>query len=138
MRHWGGVPIITQSFQLDAETFDVQRSSYDECAQFVLGECDTAIAMLDGASDGEGKITKEAVMALKARMLLYMASPLNNPTNDQSKWQAAEVATKAVIDAGFTLHPTHDDLFIQPLKMDETIFGRSFTAGSRIPDWGYN
>ena len=138
MRHWGGVPLITESFQLDAETFDVQRSSYDECAQFVLDQCDTAITMLDGASGGEGKITQEAAMALKARMLLYMASPLNNPTNDQSKWQAAEVATKAVIDAGFTLHPTHDDLFIQPLKMDETIFGRSFTAGSRIPDWGYN
>ncbi|CAN5383655.1 RagB/SusD family nutrient uptake outer membrane protein [soil metagenome] len=138
IRTFGGVPLITKTFNLNDESYDVPRSTYDECAQFVLGECELAIGLLDGASAGAGKVSKEAAMALKARMLLYMASPLNNPSNDQSKWQAAAVATKAVIDAGFTLHPTHEDLFKQPVKTDETVFGRSFTAGSRIPDWGYN
>lgn len=137
-RHFGGVPLITTTFQLDSESFDVSRSSYDEVAQFVVDECDLAINFLEGVTPAAGKISKEAAMALKARMLLYMASPLNNPSNDQSKWQAAEVSTKAVIDAGFTLHPTHEDLFLEPLKTNEIIFGRTFTAGSRIPDWGYN
>lgn len=138
LRHFGGVPLITSTFELGAETFDVSRSSYDEVAQFVLGECDKAIGFLDGTSPAAGKISQAAAMALKARMLLYMASPLNNPSNDQSKWQAAATATKAVIDAGFSLHPTHDDLFTQPIKTDETILAQSFTAGTRIPDWGYN
>lgn len=138
IRTYGGVPIITKSFSLSDETFDVPRNTYDECAQFVLSECDSAITLLDGITPASGKISKEAAMALKARMLLYMASPLNNPTNDLSKWQAAEVATKAVIDAGFTLHPTLEDLFLEPVKTDEIILGKSSTANTRIPDWGFN
>lgn len=138
IRTFGGVPLITTSFQLNDESYDVSRNTYEECAQFVLNECELAIGYLDGATAVAGKVSKEAAMGLKARMLLYMASPLNNPTNDPAKWQAAEAATKAVIDAEFTLHPTHEDLFLQPVKADETIFGRSFTAGTRIPDWGYN
>ena len=138
IRTYGGVPIITKSFSLTDESFDVPRNTYDECAAFVLNECDSAITLLDGITPASGKISKEAAMALKARMLLYMASPLNNPTNDLSKWQAAEVATKAVIDAGFTLHPTLEDLFLEPVKTDEIILGKSSTANTRIPDWGFN
>lgn len=137
IRTYGGVPIITSSFELDAENFDVERNTYDECAQFVLDECESAISLLPETA-APGKLSQAAAMGLKARMLLYMASPLHNPTNDLSKWQAAEVATKAVIDLGYTLHETHADLFFQPIKEDETIYGRTFTAGSRIPDWGYN
>ena len=138
MRTYGGVPIITKSFTLNDETFDAPRNTYDECATFVLDECNSAITLLETVAPASGKITKAAAMALKARILLYAASPLNNPSNDLTKWQAAEVATKAVIDAGFTLHPTHADLFTRPLKTDETILGKSFTAGTRIPDWGFN
>jgi hypothetical protein len=138
MRHFGGVPIITSSFQLTGESFDVPRNTYAECAAFVLKECDDAIALLPAAKQPAGKISRHVAMALKARMLLYMASPLNNPTNDKAKWQLAETATKAVIDAGYTIHATHEDLFFRPLKTDEIIFGKTFTAGTRIPDWGYN
>jgi hypothetical protein len=138
IRTFGGVPLITKSFNLNDESFEVSRNSYEECAQFVLDECELAIGLLDGASAPAGKISKDAAMGLKARMLLYMASPLNNPSDDESKWQAAADATKAVIDLGYTLHPNHEELFLQPVKTDETIFGRSFTAGTSIPDWGYN
>ncbi|SHM03337.1 Starch-binding associating with outer membrane [Mucilaginibacter sp. OK098] len=138
MRTYGGVPIITSSFALNDKSFDKPRNTYDECAKFVLDECDQSISLLDGITPSPGKISKAVALALKARMLLYMASPLNNPSNDKSKWQAAEVATKAVIDAGFTLHPTLEDLFVKPVKTDEIIFGKSFTPGNRIPDWGYN
>ena len=137
-RHFGGVPLLTKTFNLTDESFDVTRNTYEEVAQFVIDECDQAISLLDGVAAPPGKISKEAAMALKARMYLYWASPLNNPSNDLSKWQAADVATKAVIDAGFSLHPTHEDLFLQPIKTDETIFARSFTTETRIPDWGYN
>ncbi len=138
IRTYGGVPIITKSFKLDDESFDAKRNTYDECVSFILKDCDSSISYLDGISTKAGKISKAAALGLKARVLLYWASPLNNPSNDKSRWQAAEVATKAVIDAGFTLHPTQSDLFTKPLKTDETIFGKSFTPGNRIPDWGYN
>ena len=138
IKTFGGVPIITSSFKLDDANFDVPRNTYDECAKFILDEIELATGLLETVEPAAGKITKAAAMALKARVLLYVASPLNNPTNDISKWQAAEVATKAVIDLGFTLHPTHDDLFTRPLKTDEIILGKTHTAGTRIPDWGFN
>jgi hypothetical protein len=47
-------------------------------------------------------------MAAKARALLYMASPLNNPSNDQVKWQNAADAAKAVMDLGiYSLYPDY-------------------------------
>ena len=101
IRTYGGVPLITSSFALNDSSFNVPRNTYDECTAFVLSECETAITLLDGISPESGKISKAAAMALKARMLLYVASPLNNPANDMAKWQAAEVATKAVLDLGF-------------------------------------
>lgn len=138
IRTYGGVPIITKSFKLDDESFDVGRNSFAECVTFILEECDKAIGFLDGVPVNEGKISKNSTLALKARVLLYAASPLNNPGNDRAKWEAAEVATRAVLEAGYTLHETTHDLFTKPLKNDETIFGKSYTPATRIPDWGYN
>lgn len=138
MRTYGGVPIIKNSYSLTDASFDVARNTYDECNKFVLAECDTAISQLDGYTINAGQISKPAAMALKAKILLYAASPLNNPSNDLSKWQAAEAATKAVLDLSYTLHPKRDELYVKPLQTDEIIFGKSFTPASRIPDWGYN
>ena len=43
LRTYGGVPIITSSFSLDDKSFDKPRNTYDECAKFVLNDCDTEI-----------------------------------------------------------------------------------------------
>ncbi|MFT7156026.1 MAG: hypothetical protein ACI8Q1_001030 [Parvicella sp.] len=141
-RHFGGVPIITNSFSLTQESYDVEKNTYDEVASFVISEADIAIGLLKNTGDVKtGVATKQAAMALKARMLLYMASPLNNPNNELSKWQAAEVATKAVIDAGFSLHPDYFGVFHDPIKEEENIFSRQFTSTNRISSgggWGHN
>ena len=50
------------------------------------------------ASAETGRITKGAALALKARILLYAASPLHNPTNDLSLWIKAANAAKEVMD----------------------------------------
>ncbi len=138
VKTFGGVPLITSSYKLDDADFDAARSTYDECIKFIVDECDLASTLLKDQTPAAGKISSAAAVALKARVLLYAASPLNNPANDITKWQAAEVATRAVFDLGFTLHPTHDDLFTRPVKTDEIILGKSHTAGTRIPDWGFN
>jgi hypothetical protein len=142
IRHFGGVPLITTSFGLDAETFEVARNTYDECTTFILSELELAITELKSSSEvRSGRSSKEAAMALKAKMLLYMASPLNNPGNDVSKWQAAAIATKAVIDAGYTLHAEFKDVFHDPVKEEEIILARSYTAINRVSSgggWGHN
>lgn len=99
LRWYGGVPIITNTFDLDAETFDVTRSTADDVAAFIVSECDVAIANLPSISSiATGRANKEAAMALKARTLLYIASPLFNEGNSQAKWTAARDANKVVMD----------------------------------------
>jgi len=55
-------------------------------------------------------------MALKARLLLFEASKLVNPSNDAAKWQAAADAAKAVIEkeaqAGYDLFGDYRKLFL--------------------------
>ncbi len=82
------VPLITKTFKL-TDDFNLPRNTYAECMDFVLSELDEAANLLplDYNNANKGRITKGTVMAAKARALLYMASPLNNPTNDQTKWQ---------------------------------------------------
>lgn len=143
-RNFGGVPIITEPFGLNDESFERSRNTYDEVAQFVLDEAGKAAGFLAGLNMPTGRTSEWAAKALQARMLLYMASPLNNPSNDLAKWQTAAAATKEIIDAGFSLHPTYADLFHEPVKTDEIIFGRDFTGTNRVESlgwglpWGYN
>ncbi len=102
IKRYGGVPIVDKIYELDSDV-DLPRNSYDEVA-------DHAVALIDGvlnglqedwnsySSDNFGRIDKGMAMALKARILLYKASPLNNEADDVSRWQAAAQAAKAVID----------------------------------------
>src|SRR5680860_365193 len=111
--HYGGVPLITNPFSL-GDDFRVPRDSYDDVMAFVISELDASINALpldyDAADDG--RVTKGAAMAIKARALLYAASPLNNPENDLQKWQAAADATKAIIDLNqYALHDDYKVLF---------------------------
>ncbi len=86
---------------------------------FIVVECDTAIRKLPTSyasfiSLETGRATKGAAMALKARALLYAASPLHNPTNDQAKWVAAATAAKDLIDqlaSTYTPLPAYNLLF---------------------------
>jgi hypothetical protein len=66
-----------------------------------------------------GRATVGAALALKSRLLLYAASPLNNPTNDVAKWRAAADAAKAVMDLNlYRLYPDLHELFFQPTSQE--------------------
>lgn len=111
---YGGVPLITQTFQLD-DDFNVERSSYNEIIEFVVSELDEAATLLplEHTGDDLGRVTKGAAMAIKARALLYAASPLNNPDNDTEKWQRARDAAKEVIDLNlYSLYPNYKEMFL--------------------------
>lgn len=112
----------------DAEGDKLDRNTVDENVSFIVSELDRAVQDLPyeikeiGANDSwTGRATKGAAMALKARVLLYAASPLYNgqdggrltgifsaKTNidgkqifaayDASKWEKAAQAAKDVID----------------------------------------
>jgi hypothetical protein len=65
-------------------------------------------------SERDGRFTKGAALALKARILLYAASPLHNESNNLSKWERAAAAAHEVIQLGqYTLATDYYDLFIE-------------------------
>lgn len=109
---WGDVPLITTRLSIDQE-IDMPRSSYETIVEFIVSDLDEAEDLLPFVWDGnnQGRITKGAALALKSRVLLYAASPLHNPDNNQAKWQAAADAAKAVIDLGiYDLYPDYYEM----------------------------
>lgn len=51
-------------------------------------------------------VDKAIAYAIRARVLLYNASPLNNPENDRNKWQRAANAAQDVLNlSGYSLVP---------------------------------
>ena len=81
----------------------IGKTPFDEVIDFIVKECDesapflpnTYVGMLD---DEIGRVTKGFAMAVKAKALLYAASPLHNPSGDKAKWQKAAQAAKDIID----------------------------------------
>ncbi|MEO8961174.1 MAG: RagB/SusD family nutrient uptake outer membrane protein [Ginsengibacter sp.] len=115
---YGGVPIITKSYQLNEE-YAMPRNTYEECIKFIGDECDLAAASLPLIASNKGRATKGAALALKSRVLIYAASDLHNSNASWAsgyanpelvgyvggdriaRWQAAKDAAKAVIDLNF-------------------------------------
>ena len=83
------------------DELNLKRNTFDECVDYIVSNCDLAAASLplrDEESTWIGHATKASALALKSRVLLYAASPLNNPSNDVDKWIKATKAAKAVMD----------------------------------------
>lgn len=99
-KHYGAVPLIKKTYELEDNFLNVKRAPIDEVAQYIVEQCDSATKLLPVvyADKGDlGRATKGAALALKARTLLYAASPLFG-TPSSEKWLAAANANKAVID----------------------------------------
>lgn len=126
---YGGVPIITKVFGLH-DNFQVTRSSYDDCVKFIDTELDSAAAQLPAnqPASQKGRASANACLALKARVLLYDASLLNNPNHDNTKWQAAADASAALLNAGYSLNPDYQGTFLT--DNNEIIFARYFTQSN--------
>ncbi|MCU7552530.1 RagB/SusD family nutrient uptake outer membrane protein [Chitinophagaceae bacterium LB-8] len=98
----GGVPLILHT--QDATNFSslkVPRAKTSECIAQMVKDLDSAASLLPGSYTGAdyGRITKVAALGLKGRILMWWASPVFNPNNDQTRWQNAYNATKAAVDA---------------------------------------
>ncbi len=102
VKYWGGVPLVTQIFKLtDGQNMLIPRNSFEECVQYIVNECDSAIKLLPEVHDrdNKGRANKFAAMALKSRILLYAASDLfNQAGNTKPEWGYVQVG-KAERDA---------------------------------------
>jgi hypothetical protein len=147
VKFYGGVPIVTSSAELGQSNYDMARNTADEVVDYIVKECDQAVTELDGFTKvDKGRISKEAVLALKARTLLYAASPLWNEADDATKWEKARDANKAVIDAAaaagiklLTDRTKYHDIF-NGRNAEEVILARYFTPQNAHGggEWGSN
>jgi len=106
------------------------RASIKEGIDYAVAELDSAVQYLPAANDDKwqlGRATKGAALALKARLLLYAASPLYNT----GTWEAAAAAAKAVMDlTQYTIAPDYAKLFLN-VNNNEIIFCRQYAIGAR-------
>ena len=101
-RTYGDVPLVTTTLT-NAQANTISRTPADEIVQFIVDEIDAIapflpISYLTEQNAEIGRATRIAAYALKARTLLYAASPLFNPTNDKAKWAKAAEACKVILD----------------------------------------
>lgn len=116
VKRYGGVPLLGDEV-FNAETRkNFSRNSFEESINYIVSECEAVKdeVMSDPLSSAEyGRISKGVVLALKARTLLYAASPLYNGENigntaaeklvqgyaafDKERWNLAAIAANDFI-----------------------------------------
>jgi hypothetical protein len=117
IKRYGGVPIVNKRIAVNDVT-SIPRSSFEDCVNFIVKDCDDAIAAglpLTQPSSLRGRATSLAPMALKAKALLFAASPLFNTGSpylslgannklicygnaDVNRWKLAADAARAALD----------------------------------------
>jgi hypothetical protein len=101
-RAYGDVPLVTTTLTY-AQANAVTRTPVKEIFKFIVEECDAIAEYLPYSYVNEpgaeiGRATRAAVLGLKARTLLYAASPLFNTEGNKELWKEAAVAAKELID----------------------------------------
>lgn len=154
VKRFGGVPLLGDTVRQIDDNIQVPRRSFEDCINYIVRELDDIKDSLRTKEQINathyGRVTKGAAMALKARVLLFAASPLFNggniePSNpltgytnaDPNRWKLAADAAKAVIDLNsYSLMPDIRDVFITqaaPVAGNtESIFWRQNGTGITV------
>lgn len=161
-KRYGGMPIVDKRFGVNDE-WAVPRASVADYVEFMVKDCDDAARNLDGIVYNEnqrGRINKAACLALKAKVLLFAASPLFNtgtpylPTDhpevicygnyDKERWKRAADAAKEALDAaaaaGFRILDTDDPendyrKVWEEYDNEEVILAEKFL--SKVGNWSF-
>lgn len=134
LRKYGPVPIIPEPIAIDEsyEGMSCPRNSYDEVVDYIDREMVLAAKDLPNERNNLNisRATRGAALATRAKVLLYAASPINNPggpadgdpsetftdfvddagrllmsqTYDESRWARAAAAAKDVMDLDYKLY----------------------------------
>jgi len=99
IKQFGPMPIVTDPFDPAFDFTQLKRPSFQECIDFITSECDqvisnTSFPLRISIESERGRFSKAVAYILKSQSLLYNASPLWNPENDNAKWNAAAVASR--------------------------------------------
>lgn len=104
---YGGVPLTLDL--IDPENITVKgRASARQIFDVVLSDLNKSLEYLEGITwqdaNGRGKIDKLIATCIKAKVLLYWASPQFNPSNEQARWVTALAANKAAYEMAYNTY----------------------------------
>jgi hypothetical protein len=138
MRQYGGLVLLTEPLGLDSEANN-PRSSFEATINLIVSDLDQAINLLDGAPVSPARAHKLTALAMKSRVLTHSASDLYDATKSagvstissygnkelvqftggtqDSRWQAAKAASKALLDA----HPGYKLDYAAPASQEEAM-----------------
>jgi len=93
LRNFGGFPLLDRAYDTENELGDMRRMTAQETCDHVIELLDEAIPdlpwVITDLANWEGRMTKAAAMGLKARTLLFNASPIFNAAEPYLAGQAA-------------------------------------------------
>jgi len=130
VKRYGGVPLLGNKVYNVNDVITLPRNSFSDCITYIVNELnatkDSLITAPLANPNDNFRITKGAALALKARVLLYAASPLFNGGNidgsnpltgysnyDVNRWTAAANAAKDVMSLGaYQLDTSYRDIFL--------------------------
>lgn len=135
MKWWGDVPLLKQDITPD-EAKTIARTPKAEVLTFILDELDAVAAVLPtntGYGDADnGRITKAAALALKARALLYEGNRMTEVAAI-----CEELINNQAQNGSYSLVPSYSDLFSNQnvnRKNNETILAIQYVPSLRT--WG--
>ena len=110
IKRYGGVPINDTPYEVNQDFSDLRRASFEECADFIMADCDAALATAESEglpigfrwaiTDAErSTITRGFAHAVRSQTALYAASPLWYTPDSKYTWEKATEITKEALDA---------------------------------------
>lgn len=125
----GGIPYITKVQQQGVDDLYVSRNSSAECFDFIVKDLDEAIRLIPekNAGDQYGRLDGSALLALKAKVLLYKASPQFNPQSRyanayvEEAFETNKTAYETLLARGYGLVDNYTDVF-ETKRHKEAVF----------------
>ena len=121
MKRYGGLPLISTPYEVNHDFSNDKRASIEEVVDFIIADCDAALALPEGNSSSigfrwdigdndRGTITRAFAQAVKSQAALFAASPLFYTAGSKYDWAKATEITKEALDQclahGFELFKT--------------------------------
>lgn len=129
-KRYGDIPLATGIYTVEDVNL-LTKKSFADVIGFIAQECNDVASILPDSYNNvsgkqTGRITKGAALALRARALLYVASPLYS-ADDRQKWITAAKAAKDVMDLG-DLYQLVDEETVNNLASKELILERRMAS----------
>lgn len=141
LKRYGNIFYITKvldPFNED-ELFSEEQITFDEAVEKIVADFDSAAVLMPSAYPDDsykGRPISWTPLALKSRVLLYAASPLNNPENDKEKWLRAANAAAVIIDSKKYTLTSLSSIFTS-IYNTEVIFATEATNRNDIETYNY-